>query len=450
MRRSAQVALVAGAAVTSGAAAYWLVRALQRKRLEETPRPPERLEPPPARPQPTRSNCDVPHTDTFEEHAPFVRGSKGQVQEVSDQLRAFLVECGATMSYLSMKELTYLPRADEYAIPARVLWPRLARTVRVWERIRSRFRSPIEITSAYRPADYNRRVDGTPRSLHVLAAALDFTVEPPKRERLARVALEVFHERGTVDAVGLGIYGYPQITHLHLDTGREYRMIEQTPRWRAKYPPIVNPLPLSSGAWSWRGWSGKTIGSGLRPVLVLHGMAATNAQLEPLLKRATGRFWLVEGQVPASAGGWNYFETRSNSASFAAGLTRATDDIIPLVDAIRKRVGVRPYVLGYSQGAHIALSLAVRGQAGVVIAAAGDLPESLWPSQEPAPAALQRLHIIHGANDTVVPPARARRLASELAARGWPVSYIEVPGAGHRIEQLWPAVSKVLEKELQT
>ena len=150
---------------------------------------------------------------------------------------------------LGRRELHATAREALKAIPARELWPRVARTVRVWERIRSRFSAPIEITSAYRPSDYNRTVGGQPESLHVMGAALDFTVEPARREQLVRAALAVFHERGPTDAIGLGVYGYPAVTHIHMDTGREYRVFQQTPRWRQRFPPAGLELP-PSGPWT--------------------------------------------------------------------------------------------------------------------------------------------------------------------------------------------------------
>ncbi len=438
------LAIGAGGALVSGGLTYFAVQSLRKRFAVPTPAPRPAPRPAPMRPAPSSlgSPCDVPHTDEFTDHPPLARGSEAEVRTAATELRGYLVKCGATMSYLSMNELTLLESAGEYAVPARSLWPRLARTVRVWERIRSRFGRPITITSAYRPSDHNARVGGAKRSSHVLASALEFTVDT-RREELARLALQVFHERGVQDAVGLGIYGYPTITHFHLDTGRRYRMIEQTPSWRRKYMPDDKPLPITAGAWNWRGWNGRTIGRGVRPVVVLHGMAATTAQIEPLIPRDAARFWLVEGQVPSKASGWNYFETRSSSPSFAAGLSRAREDIAPLLDAIKTRVGTRPHALGYSQGGHLALGLAVTGHVGVAVVAAAALPRSLWPRGD-APRTLQRLHIIHGAVDRVVKPESSRALAAELIRRGWPVSYEELPGVGHNLAQLWPAMSTAL------
>lgn len=396
--------------------------------------------------EPTRRTdvCDVEHTREFREYPPLARGRASVVRTHAEQLAAYLRSCGAALEKISIRELTLLPRTGEYAIPPREVWPRVARTVRVWERIRARYGSPIEITSAYRPSDYNRTIGGQPKSLHVMGAGLDFTVEPARREQLVRATLAVFHERGPTDAIGLGVYGYPGVRHIHMDTGNRYRVFEQTPSWRKRYPPAGLELP-ASGPWSWGAWSGKTQGSGPTPIIAFHGMAATNQQLSPFLTASWARFWLVEGTRQSRSGGWNYFHSRSSSRSFAIDLRSTTDDLIPLVDAIERRASVAPAAVGYSQGGHLAFALAVRGHVESALVAAATLPESLWPAGGP-PARLRRLVVLHGAADRVVPLERTARLARALEARGWPIDFIELPGVGHNIDALGPAIAGYLEE----
>ena len=430
----------------SVASAYLWARSNDRER----PRPPRRVDDAPpsggVHEAVHGEVCDVELTREFHDYPPLARGRESVVRTHAEALGEYLRSCGATMEKITVRELTWLPRVGEYAIPARELWPRVARTVRVWERIRSRFSAPIEITSAYRPSDYNRTVGGQPESLHVMGAALDFTVEPARREQLVRAALAVFHERGPTDAIGLGVYGYPAVTHIHMDTGREYRVFQQTPRWRQRFPPAGLELP-PSGPWTWGSWSGSTRGDGPTPVLAFHGMAATREQLTPYLNGTWARFWLVEGNRQSRSGGWNYFASRASSPSFAADVRSTTDDLLPLVDAIGRRAAATPSVVGYSQGGHLALALAVRGHVESALVASASLPETLWPTGGP-PKRLRRLVMLHGSEDRVVPPERTAALARLLASRGWPVEYVSLPNAGHHLASVGPAIAGYLE-ELQ-
>lgn len=446
------VALLAGAgvAVFAGSIAGGYIWARSHSSSGKQPRPD--TPPPPKAPQPQSSStaCDVPIGGEFVVIPPLKRGRWGDLRDAAAQLEEYLRSCGASMHHISTRELTALPRTGDFAIPARELWPRVVRTVRVWERIRERFGSPIMITSGYRPEQYNRAIGGVAQSMHVMGAALDFTVDDvAKREQLAKIALDVFHERGPVDAIGLGIYGYPSVSHIHLDTGKRFRVIQDTPRWRKRFPPPSDSLPVRAGPWRWRGWSGETVGYGSQPVLVFHGMSATIEQLKPYLDLTRARYWLVEGQVPASAGGWNYTATRSSSPQFGVALRRLIDDLDPLVDAIRRHEGRELSAIGYSQGGHIALALAARGAARVAVTASATLSDELVPSGPP-PAALKRLLMLHGEDDRVVGPARSRGIADALSSAGWPVEWIGLPDVGHELRKIGPAIRVYSSEVLRT
>jgi acetyl esterase/lipase len=156
------------------------------------------------------------------------------------------------------------------------------------------------------------------------------------------------------------------------------------------------------------------------------------------------------------------------SANYRVGRTPAAGYPEPLIDAKRvirwartegREYGVDPdtiVVAGSSAGAHLAAMAALtandpRFQPGFEAAdtsiAAGiglygyygqladdEHPPTTTPVAYPARDA-PAFFLIHGANDTYVPPAGARRLAEHLRAESHhPVVYAELPGAQHSFD----------------
>jgi len=79
----------------------------------------------------------------------------------------------------------------------------------------------------YRPPDYNKAVGGAPSSTHLWFAALD--LYPPSADR-SRLGLEgaKLYLKHSGEAIGLGIYGKPNPSDIHLDTGKSRRTWRET------------------------------------------------------------------------------------------------------------------------------------------------------------------------------------------------------------------------------
>ena len=168
-------------------------------------------------------------------------------------------------------------------------------------------------------------------------------------------------------------------------------------------------------------------------VLVLHGGAerpgdpmVSPAQLSvlrmlPVAARVAraGRGRLAVLRLLNSSRGWEASHT-------------PVDDVAWAMTRVRERLGELPTCLvGHSLGGRAALLAA--GQPGVrgVVA----LNPWLYPDDPRQPVDLsgRRVLFVHGTDDRVAPPERARLVASRLARRSdvADVEYVEVPGGRH-------------------
>lgn len=76
------------------------------------------------------------------------------------------------------------------SMPPRELWPNIALTAVILDKVRAEFRRPITITSAYRSPTYNRRIGGSRRSQHMAFTACDFKVKGVAPSRVAELLLK--------------------------------------------------------------------------------------------------------------------------------------------------------------------------------------------------------------------------------------------------------------------
>ncbi len=133
-----------------------------------------------------------------------------------------------------------------------------------------------------------------------------------------------------------------------------------------------------------------------------------------------------------------FMGTPLNNISWDAYRSPAQGNIdLPLLDEIRAQLlasgAIAPkkiFVLGYSQGGylsfHYGMVTAAQLSCAAVIAAANPLPGS-----QLVPGAARKIPVTLqiGSNDGAVTQARATR--DELMNAGFPVSYMEIAGAGH-------------------
>lgn len=99
--------------------------------------------------------------------------------------------------------------------PPRNLWPRIANTAHMLDRIRAELGAAIRINSCYRSLAYNACVGGEDNSLHSQLNAIDFTCQSGTPEIWRRVAASV---RGQDSRFTGGIGTYTSQNFVHIDT----------------------------------------------------------------------------------------------------------------------------------------------------------------------------------------------------------------------------------------
>jgi thioredoxin len=177
-----------------------------------------------------------------------------------------------------------------------------------------------------------------------------------------------------------------------------------------------------------------------RLLLLAHGYGADERDLGGLLPYLDpdGRFVTVLPRAPLPAPGtpgFSWFDLTPEGAD-PEGIHRAVDALDELVDAQCTELGfarAEAVVGGFSQGAGLALLLALRRRAGAADRPAGVLAMSPFAPvvslDELDPDALRTVPVLlqHGTDDPLIPVDHARRLAEALAERGSPLTYREYP-----------------------
>lgn len=195
------------------------------------------------------------------EGRPPAAWSAGQADDCAGDMEALetyleLAQPALTGIGWSVYELCRLPKGQgshPVAVPPSGLWANIVPTLRVYELIRAAMGVPLTLR-CYRPPDYNRAVGGASQSTHMWFGALD--VYAPVRERgdLAELAASIYLAaskgvwRGPartmreeiealgseLNTLGLGIYGFPHSSNIHIDTGYRRRRWAASPDWIEK------------------------------------------------------------------------------------------------------------------------------------------------------------------------------------------------------------------------
>jgi len=161
------------------------------------------------------------------------RPSEGYAATWLERLEEFLEgELGSRTGWTA-RELCTLPKTPgrQVAIPPTVLWENMVPTLRIYQELRAELGVPFSIRG-YRPLAYNRspKVNGSRRSVHMWFAALDVYAPVSNRQDLARAAARYFDAHPDLD-LGLGIYGHPWSSNIHIDTGLRRRTWSKTRTW---------------------------------------------------------------------------------------------------------------------------------------------------------------------------------------------------------------------------
>ena len=180
-------------------------------------------------------------------------------------------------------------------------------------------------------------------------------------------------------------------------------------------------------------------------LILLHGLGGRGALMRPLAEALRAQFpraaiLAPDAPQPFEGGGpgRQWFSAQNlDDAQRVARVDEALEPLAAWVTATQQRLGVGgpPTALcGFSQGAILGVELASRadGLVGRVLAFAGRY------ARLPATAPQQTtLHFLHGADDTVIPPAHARAALQHLGRLQGDATLDVAAGVGH---QMHPAL----------
>ena len=176
-------------------------------------------------------------------------------------------------------------------------------------------------------------------------------------------------------------------------------------------------------------------------LLLFHGVGSSAEDLRPLgeaLAAQRPQACVVSVRSPDSSDlgqGWQWFSVRGvTEADRPARVAAAMPRFVETVPAWQRESGVGPggtTLIGFSQGAIMALESTQQPApvAGRVIARAGRF------ARPPRVAPLQvALHLLHGDQDRVMPPALADDAVRQWRALGGSASLATFTGLGHGID----------------
>jgi N-acetylmuramoyl-L-alanine amidase len=126
------------------------------------------------------------------------------------------------LEHLTPEEFLFLgasnqsgPCAGRNALPPQFLWPNIASTAIMLDRIRSVLGTPVRILSCYRSAAYNTCIGGAGGSHHKRFNAIDWTCSVGTVQRWRDAARQV---RSSDPRFAGGIGFYPSSRFIHIDT----------------------------------------------------------------------------------------------------------------------------------------------------------------------------------------------------------------------------------------
>ncbi|HUJ25701.1 MAG TPA: phospholipase [Myxococcales bacterium] len=176
-----------------------------------------------------------------------------------------------------------------------------------------------------------------------------------------------------------------------------------------------------------------------RTLILLHGFGADEHDLLPIAHELDPRLRAVSLQAPLSLGGgmraWFHLAQDARGAiSFDPAAARAAVEIAAAeVEAIAKSAAREPYLLGFSQGAAMALGIALtrpRLLAGV-LSLSGVAPPALAASELAKSDELSQFPVFaaHGTFDPLLPIQLGRSVRDQLTRLGLSVEWHEYPMA---------------------
>lgn len=162
-----------------------------------------------------------------------------------------------------------------------------------------------------------------------------------------------------------------------------------------------------------------------RLLIFLHGAGSTPEAFAPVaiawqLKFPGATAILLQGLRPAPGGeGFDWFDGRGVAADRVGRAVDATRSVGERIDGLQREHGIdaaQTIVVGFSQGATVALELARMSpaRAAVVVAYSGRLASPIRSGERIGAT----VHLFHGELDSIVPAVHSRRALRGLLAVG--------------------------------
>jgi len=201
------------------------------------------------------------------------------------------------------------------------------------------------------------------------------------------------------------------------------------------------PLPPLTGTTCWTAKGGATTGA---LIVLFHGYDSNGEQFSGLSAEFReslpgAYFFAPDGPLESAPGSdrrrWFQITGQSTDDIYAA-LGEICDRVNQTVDAVQRDIGLgdgETAFVGFSQGATVALHAALRRAHPIagVLSFAG---QTVMADRLSADArSFPPVHLVHGRDDTVVPPARFAATMEGLMKLGVPVTTRMCQGAGHTI-----------------
>ncbi len=179
-----------------------------------------------------------------------------------------------------------------------------------------------------------------------------------------------------------------------------------------------------------------------RLLVFLHGAGSSPEAFAPValawqLKFPGGTAAILEAlRAGSTHRGKDWFDGRGLSAERQPRIAAACATVAQRLEALQRATGLegsRTIVVGFSQGATVALELARShpSLAAIVVSYAGQLARPVAPRERIAPT----IHLVHGEFDSLVPAVHAERAWRGLGAAGADVTLDIAADEAHSIGQ---------------
>jgi phospholipase/carboxylesterase len=186
-------------------------------------------------------------------------------------------------------------------------------------------------------------------------------------------------------------------------------------------------------------------------VIALHPQGGSPGDFLSFFGGLASKARIVAPSADEKNGLWSWYRGNSTDAG-APGPRRAAKRLKPFLAQLlaARRVAGRPIVVGYSQGAIVALTMAITESRslGTVVAISGRLPPAMFTEARraaPGPA----VEAFHGTLDRAVPYAACKKSIAVLKTAGFAVNLTSYDESGHEItrdeaKQVWAALDRAI------